>query len=797
MSQESQAISQNISLLLTQGRTADARVELERLLALDPEDPEARSQAGDVYAYTGAHSAAYRQYNQAAETYNRLGRADMALAVHHKILELDPAMLDAATQARLRLLSLLVAAEDAIVVGQYERAVDGYREAILQFPNHTITYQRLASLLVRLNRVDEAAEQYLTVARAFYAHGVLAKARPYFERVLELKPNQSEALESLVACLKAEGRPEEGIRFIKAAVQAHLVTGETEQASGLFASLPPEGNTPLAAAVLLEGGEVGQAERMAAQLELDRVDLQVFFRGLGRAALERGDSTSADAYFRWAQGQAQGERPAPGPVNQAAAYQAPQAGLPLFAAPPGLGTPPPPLPPPSLASPPPPPPGLALPPPPSPSLASPPPPPPGLALPPPPPPGLALPPPPPPALALPPPPPPGLPPPPPGLPPPPPPPGLQLPPPLQAAAQPVAAPANPPAAPPRQAQPVEAERPVGTDGSAGAPEGSAAAWTPAPSTPSQVQEPVVQEDRSILQSMGEMCLAEEMFEEAKQVFERLSRAEPGHEPYWELLNRARAGLGLSPVFAGSTAIAPRSPVFPSKVAQAAPPPQAAAPAAPPPYPTAAAPLVPLAAAPAAPPPPPTAAAPVAPQAAAPVALPPYPTAAAPLIPLAAAPAAPPPYPTAAAPVAPQAAEPAALQPPQPLPPQAAEPAVLPPPPVPPQAAAPEAPPPPPLPALTPQPLAPAAASVPAPAARPSFEHVFTKVPDAPPSKGAAPLPVPSRLSTRRAVPEPQPLATVGAGTDGPAILRTQYVVQLGELPPAVASGVDDAEDLIE
>jgi hypothetical protein len=35
--------------------------------------------------------------------------------------------------------------------------------------------------------------------------------------------------------------------------------------------------------------------------------------------------------------------------------------------------------------------------------------------------------------------------------------------------------------------------------------------------------------------------------------------------------------------------------------------------------------------------------------------------------------------------------------------------------------------------------------------------------------------------------------TVGGGV----ITRAQYVVQLGELPPAVRSAVDDADDIIE
>jgi hypothetical protein len=59
--------------------------------------------------------------------------------------------------------------------------------------------------------------------------------------------------------------------------------------------------------------------------------------------------------------------------------------------------------------------------------------------------------------------------------------------------------------------------------------------------------PKTEDDRVVLQTMGEMCLAEEMFEEARQVFERLLRAEPTRKSYLELLNKARAGLGLGPV----------------------------------------------------------------------------------------------------------------------------------------------------------------------------------------------------------------------------------------------------------
>ena len=720
MSAESQAISHNISLLLTAGRSAEARAELERLLALDADDPDARSVAGDVYAYTGAHSAAYRQYNLSAETYNKLGRADMALAVHHKILELDLGMLDAATQARIRLLALLVAAEDAVVMGHNDKAVAGFQEAIRQFPNHTITYQRLASLLVRLGRVEDAAAQYMVVARAFYAHGVLAKARPYFERVLELKPDHAEALGSLLACLRQEGKDGEGERFVKAAAVAHLQAGRNEEAAALFESLPEAqraGASALGAALLLQSGEVGQAERMAGQLELARPEMQDWFKRLGRSALERGDSVAADAYFRWAQGQAQTDAP----VNPAPVLAAPAA---ILAPEPEPPAPPEPAPAPALAAP-------------SPPA--------GLVAPPAPPPGLG--------------------------------------------------------APPLRPAAVEA--------------------SPAPGTPTAPEAAAVTpsgEDQSILQTMGEMCLAEEMFEEAKQVFERLSKAQPNNPVYWELLNRARAGLGLSPVMPGRASAplvpgpvpGPASRPLPSPVPVAGPPAAPvtlAAPAAPTPVvsvppaapvtPAAPAVVTPAVSVPAVVPTPPAAPAPVIPAAPAP---PPVPAPAQPALPVPPVVAAPAPVepasPSGPAPTRAMAeapAEPVPAAAPRPLAPPSAAPSLRVP--APPAAAAPVAAP------VTPVPLAPIAAAAPvAPPALPGLAAAAA-TPATPWLPGLNPAPIafkPVALPQRPVAPKASASKAMAVPVPGSArIERAAYTMQLGELPPAVPSDVDDNDEIIE
>jgi hypothetical protein len=85
---------------------------------------------------------------------------------------------------------------------------------------------------------------------------------------------------------------------------------------------------------------------------------------------------------------------------------------------------------------------------------------------------------------------------------------------------------------------------------------------------------------------------------------------------------------------------------------------------------------------------------------------------------------------------------------------------------------------------------------PAPALQPSLPSLtplapppsLPKAPVAPPPKAPPPPPRPAPVEA-----EPLPVATLEDGK----IQRTQYVVTLGELPPAVHSGVDDSDDIIE
>jgi tetratricopeptide (TPR) repeat protein len=724
-------VSQRISNFLTQGLNSQARAEMENLLREWPGDAEVFTLAGDVYAWTGAPSTAYRHYNSAADIYNRQGMQDKMLSVHHKILELDETLLDANTQVRIRLLRLLVAAEDALLGNRYEAAVTSYQEAIRQFPNHTVTYQRLGALLTRMGRLSEASHQYLTVARAFHQHGVSAKAAPYFERVLELDPAHMESLEALLAHMEKEGKAEESERPLKAAVQRFLERGEIDHATKFFQRLPErvqQDVTPLRAALLLQMGDIQQAEDAAKMLELGKEEISEWFRRMGRASLDRGDSVVAEMYFKWAS-------PAAQPEVQAAPLAEPA-----------------PLPPP---------------------------------------------------------------------------PPVQVP--VQAAV--------PTPQPPLQPLPQTVPSPVPQAVPAPPPQVAFVAAAQAPeSPPASPMSPAAvemkgEDDRVVLQTMGEMCLAEEMYEEARQVFERLLRSEPARKQYLELLNKSRAGLGLGPVSgpppppgatpapppplqAGSAATALGAPAFKPPVlaprpAMSAPAPQpkpladpaptfqpiaAPAPSAMPqpsapvsvaaqPSPLAApTPLaVPPVSQPAAPPVPMAATPPPMPQPAAPATPPPPAPSLAPPLPKPQPQAAPTPFEAAAPPVAetpPQASLPPVAEPkPQQLPFQAPSRPVL-------------------------EPVAVRSSHMADPVhAQPGAPTVEWADPQGPPAFAPSQLAgiVSGPATVQRdikAASKPVP-ALAGASPEGARIIQTAHTFQLGELPPSTPSNLDFDDDIIE
>ena len=79
-------------------------------------------------------------------------------------------------------------AAEAVAKGKLEKAADLLREAVKGDPRDVATHQKLAEVLRRAGRTDEAIEEYQAVADRFAHDGLLIKAIAISKTILELDP---------------------------------------------------------------------------------------------------------------------------------------------------------------------------------------------------------------------------------------------------------------------------------------------------------------------------------------------------------------------------------------------------------------------------------------------------------------------------------------------------------------------------------------------------------------------------------------------------------------------------------
>src|SRR5512142_91568 len=97
-------------------------------------------------------------------------------------------------------------AADLAARGKLDKAADAYRGVLKADPRDTASHQRLAEVLRRADRVDEAVDAYAAVAEDYARQGLLAKAIGICKTILELDPEHGETQVKLAELYAARAR---------------------------------------------------------------------------------------------------------------------------------------------------------------------------------------------------------------------------------------------------------------------------------------------------------------------------------------------------------------------------------------------------------------------------------------------------------------------------------------------------------------------------------------------------------------------------------------------------------------
>ena len=274
---------QNALSYTQQGKWDRAIAEYLAILKADPHDLTVCNNLGDLYARAGKAPEAIEQYLKLGELYRTDGLSVKAIAVYKKIIKLDPDR----TQALLACadlyeeqgltgeakIQLVTAAEHYAKAGETPKVIEIYQRLAALDPTNSMLLTKLADLLRKEGKREEAAAQYELAAQAAEAAGQAAESKRLLAKVRELAPESPQAHLALGEQLLREGRHAEAVdALLKATAsdrtnaQAWCLLGEAYvglgQASEAIAALeqavelglPEDGvRRPLARALILEG----------------------------------------------------------------------------------------------------------------------------------------------------------------------------------------------------------------------------------------------------------------------------------------------------------------------------------------------------------------------------------------------------------------------------------------------------------------------------------------------------------------------------------------------------------------
>jgi tetratricopeptide (TPR) repeat protein len=174
-------------------------------------------------------------------------------------------------------------------LNEFEQALRYYQQAARLNPNDVVALGRIADVLERLGRLDEAARTYMAVAEAYLRIREADRAISHWERAIRLDPGLLGAHQRLALIYRQRGRQRDSVREHLAIARIYQRRGEVRQAAlACKAALEIDpGNADVLAAVALL--------RQGSTIETDHQRPPTVESAPGEATLDWDDGADSDA----------------------------------------------------------------------------------------------------------------------------------------------------------------------------------------------------------------------------------------------------------------------------------------------------------------------------------------------------------------------------------------------------------------------------------------------------------------------------------------------------------------------
>ncbi len=188
-----------------QNKLSNAIAEYEKIAKRDPRDLNVLNTIGDLCARLGRVDKAVANFRQVGEAYAKDGFTVKAIAVHKKIVKLDPNLMECVerlaelySDQRLPLearAQFATAADGYVRAGNGKEAIRVLRRVVELDPENIASLARLADLLVAAHKQLEAHEILFKAATTLFERRSFDQAGQVLGRALQLDPNDMRAHE--------------------------------------------------------------------------------------------------------------------------------------------------------------------------------------------------------------------------------------------------------------------------------------------------------------------------------------------------------------------------------------------------------------------------------------------------------------------------------------------------------------------------------------------------------------------------------------------------------------------------